>query len=359
MPKNTLRRSYTGAQVITLMLVCFAAIGFIAHAQNPIDVPFEFQPQTAAKSAEVNENFQTLCDAISQRPAAADELHVATAGAEYSTVSEALAVIDPTLPAADRPFLIVVHPGVFEEPEMCRVPSFVHIVGAGPAVSIIQRDASSTDADSDAATTVLLETGATLTNVGVSNTATTDTAVAIRTVESDDSTILRNVAASVVGAGGSEHIALFLRDSDVRVFDSLLVASGATSLNAGVVGDDNFAAFSQPLFRNNQVQGLGITTGVGFNLTKTAAQIEDTRIEGENRGVESLTVGISTLRNCQVKTLGLNACLETTGAASILSGTTHFIGGNSVGLATSFKFAHCIKSNHNVIVNGFGSTVAP
>ncbi|MBV1889210.1 MAG: hypothetical protein KUG67_03090 [Proteobacteria bacterium] len=124
-----------------------------------------------------------------------------------------------------------------------------------------------------------------------------------------------------------------------------------------LIVDDTGAAFAQPWISNSFLEGDGTTSGFGMALSTTAATVDNCEVKGDLRGIYAAANGITTVLDSKIHTLGLNAIYEQTGSATILSGGCFFVGGDTIGLASRFKFAHCIKPNFDIVEDGFGSDI--
>lgn len=354
-----------------------------------IDMPFTFAAGQPARASEVNANFGAIESAVEQRATEVDDqfalvdsdinslitrsdlleqdlaelanpanvIQVALSGAPFDSVAEALASI--TDASEDNRYLVQVAPGVYDETTTAIVPAFVTLRGSGPTSTMIRSAASNASASSIAAKTVSLENAASVMDLRIENTGATGSSVALGGNQLDKETLVRNVVARAVGNGGVGHFAMHVTESDLRVIDCTLLASGASLVNTGFGCSDSSGPFSQPLLQGCVVEAEGPTTGLGVSMTSTALQMNDCSVLGGYRGVMASTNGISTIRDTRIQTQNNNPVYEQTGSASILSGNVFFIGGNPLGQSSQFKYAWCIKSNFDVVTNGQGSTVQP
>lgn len=343
----------------------------IAQQQGLVfELPHSFQPNTPALSSEVNENFSAITDAINDSRTKIDEqtarvdalasgpadlIEVSPTGADFTSVAEALASI--TDASADRPFVVLVYPGVYTETELLLVPSFVHLKGLSRESVVIEGNRTAAT-QSDAAAIARLESDAKISDLTLINRGSTSTfAIGIVGDSLSSDTTVERVNVEVNTTGGVGHFAILMRDSDVTVRLAQLIAGGASAVNSAFVSTDSAAAFARPRIEQSVLIGLGPNSGFGMTLTLTAAIVVDSEIEGAFRGVSASQNGSTTITNSKVRTQGLNPVFEQNGSASILSATTGFTGGNPTGFASNFRYVHCFKSNFNPIVNGSGSSV--
>ena len=359
----------TKTTAIAIVSACLLTGFAAAQSQGAfLTIPNFFQSGTPALASQVNDNFTAVADAVNANRAdidantaatlsPANTLTVSPSGAEFTSIAAALDSI--TENTEDNPFMVLVYPGVYEETSVLQVKPFVHLKGMSRSGVVVNVNRSSTQQSDEAAVVRLEDLGRisdmTLFNGGDSSTF----AIGILGDQLSDNTTVERVDVTVDGNGGTGHFAMLVRDSDLRVRHSKLVSSGATTVNSAFGSTDSGGTFAQPLVENCELQGLGVNTGFGMQMTSTAATVTDCHVRGFFRAVSGGINGITTIRNCKIQTLGLNPAYEATGSASILSGNTFFISGNPVGLASRFKYVHCIKSNFNPVVNGTGSTVTP
>lgn len=362
-------------QTIIVLALAGALLTGLTIAQPPVpflELPHTFQPNTPALSSQVNENFAAIQSAINTNrtdldaqtaeiaalaAGPADLVTVSPSGADFTSVAAALASI--TDAAADRPFVVLVFPGVYEETDLVRVPAFVHLKGVSQSSVVIQGDRSAAQQNDDS-TLVRLENDGRISDLTIHNRgASAAIAIGILADDLGEETVIERVNVRTDGTGGNGHFAILVRESDVVVRDSSLFASGASIVNTafGSVGSTTFTA--QPLLEGCQFDGVGTNSGFGLQLSRTAAQVNDSNISGQFRAVSNTVSGITLVRNCRVETLALSPVYEVTGSAAILSSTSFLVGGQPVGISTNFKYVHCFKSNHDPVTNGTGSDVTP
>lgn len=400
--KDTNMHAKSYALATALLFALSASSLDVATAQDGdpgVALPHVFRAGDPARASEVNENFTAVADAVkvnrdgiaankeaseaNQEAAAANKASVATlegrvddlenafdelaagrsnaivvakAGGDFDSVVDALEAAKDA--SEDEPFVVLVFPGVYPERDLVRVPPFVHLQGVS-RTSCILSTSRSANAPSEAAAAISLSDGATLSDLTVRNDGAQAVSIGVLAVEAGSETRVENVRVEVRGAGGTGHMALHLIESDVLVRGSELLASGASIVNAALASTDGAGPFAQPRVVDCDLSGEGPTSGFGVQMTRTAITIERSRIEGDARGVSAGIAGISRVRDTEIRTANLNPCYETTGSATILSINSLFIGGNNAGLATSYKFLHCAKSNLDAVVDGVGSTITP
>lgn len=332
-----------------------------ATALAQFDVPNTFQAGTPARASEVNQNFTTLSghlSALDQRiadlPQAANIVTVATSGADFDSISAALASI--TTASANNRFLVKVAPGVYTETSICVIPSFVVLEGSGAEVTVL-RTSRSGNAPNDDAAAVDLREGAALCDLTVQNSGNGAISIGVVTRQTSRMTSVRDVRILVDGNGGSGHFAIHASDSDLFVNDSFLSASGSTLANTAYGSVDSGGPFAQPLIVNSFLSGQGPASGFGMQLSNTAASVRGGEVHGDMRAISANVNGISRVIDTTVRSLGLNPVYEQSGASAVLSAGVFFIGGNPTGLASQFRYVHCYKANFNPVVNGDGSSV--
>ncbi len=353
-----------------------------------INLPNSFAAGQPARASEVNANFDTIVTAVETRADDVDAqidtvvldldaltlrtqdletlvagvaspenvLVVSPSGAAFTSVAAALASINDA--SETNPYVVYVAPGVYEETELCEVQSFVTLLGAGPAASIV-RSSRTGNSQGAASSTVLLSDNGAIADIRIENVGAAALSNAISGFGLSRATRITNVVARADGNGGTGHFAILASDGDVTIIDSVLFASGASTVNTAFACADSSGPFSQPLLRGCDLEGDGAQNGIGIQISNTAISVEQCRVQGDSRGISAAISGISTIRDSRIETSGFNPVYEQTGSATILSGGVFFVGGNAVGGQTQFKYAHCIKSNFDVVINGFGSTVQP
>ena len=337
------------------ILAAGASLFFLAPFVSVGDtqVPHTFQSGTKARAAEVNANFGALMDAVDDlRPA--NRVVVATDGGDFDSVADALASI--TDATANNPYVVWVAPGVYSETDLCLVPSFVSVVGASSSSTTVTSARSSSAFDGNSSTLELQDLAG-LRGLTIENGSASQAGVAVYGDSLSRDTRIEDCVMRATGAGGTGHYAVLVEESDLTLVDCFLKVAGASTVNAAFGSKDTLAAFAQPLLMDCTFEAMEVTNGLGLELSSTAALVEGCRVEGWLRAISTATNGATRVRDSEIKALGLNPVYEQSGSSSILSGTTYFIGGNPVGLASQFKYAWCIKANHDPVVNGFGSTI--
>ncbi len=360
-----MKASFVLAGSLALFVAADLSLGARFLGSFTISLPHTFSAGTPARASDVNENFAAIVSAVETRAVEVDGrlddlapaenmVSVATSGTGFTSVAAALASI--TDASATNPYVVQVGPGIFDETSLCSVPSFVTLRGSGRAATIVRSARTSASVD-EASATVSLATDAELQDLRVENAGLSQMSSAIYGEDLSSDTRLFNVAASVEGNGGTHHVAVHVGDSDLLIESCELTASGATTSNVAFQSRDTGAAFAQPVLHGSTLLGLDVTNGVGADVNLTALNVDSCTIRGDSVGILATTNGTTTVLNSTVRTSGLSQVYEQTGAAAILSGSTRLIGGNPVGTASQFKYAHCMKGNLDVIVNGQGSTV--
>lgn len=360
---------YSLVLAVGLVAVAEVSTGALLGGSVQVDLPNTFTAGTPARASEVNANFTTLETALeglaldtdtrldaleSSGSSLARVVTVSESGADFTSVAAALASI--TDAAAERPYLVQLGPGVFEETQLVDVQAFVTVRGAGPRATTI-RGARSNGAAGSAASIVRLVDASGLEDLAVENTAVTGVAVGITCEGIDSATRFEDVRVEVTGSGGTEHIAVLLQDSNGLLQGLDLLASGATSANVGLASTDSGGAFAQPVIKDSRIEGDNPANGVAARLSSTAARFEGCRLDGDSTGIETSTNGSTRVARCLVQTLGLNPVYSQSGSASVLSAMVEFVGGDPQGLSSQFKYVHCVRPNYNPVVNGFGSSV--
>ena len=326
--------------------------------------PHDFQAGSPARASEVNENFQSMSagltslssriDAFENTVPPANVRIVATEGGDFDSVAAALASI--TDAADDNRYLVRVAPGVYDETEASVVPSFVVLRGAGPEVTVVRSQRSSNVPNVTAAT-AQLQDFAGIADLTIVNTGASSLSIGVSVIQTSRNATLRNVRILLDGAGGTGHFGVHASDSDLTIEGCRIEVSGATIANSAFACVDSNGPFSQPLVQDSILIGRGNNTGMGMQLSETAATVMNSRVRGDFRAINSTINGISRIHHSQIETLGASPVYEVNGGAAILSAGVNFVGGNPVGLATQFRYVHCYKANFQPVVNGDGSDI--
>ncbi|MFT5478935.1 MAG: pectin methylesterase-like acyl-CoA thioesterase [Planctomycetota bacterium] len=340
-------------------LVPAAVIAIDSNLLGDFNVTNTFAAGTPARASQVNQNFAdvtgallTLDDRLSQVAVSANVIDVATSGALFSSIATAVASIDDS--SASNPYIVRVAPGIYDESQQTRVPSFVRLEGAGAGVTILQINLNGSFALGAA---VILADDVVISGLTVHNTSNSGNAIGISATGVSSRTALEDVEVLVDGPGGNAHTAVANSEGDLAIRRSRLLASGASTLNAGFTSNDTSGAFSQPVITDSEIEGLGTASGYALFIASTAAEIRNSRIIGDFRALRANSAGISRLHHTSVRTRNLNSVYEVSAGAVILSAGVGFAGGNALGLAASLKYVHCYNANLNPVVNGTGSSV--
>lgn len=350
--------------LLAIALLIGAPAALIAGGSSVLggfNLPNTFSAGSPARASEVNANFSAISSALLSLDGRLSEVgtpenivDVATSGAPFSSIASAVASIDDA--SADNPYLVRVAPGLYDESQRTIVPEFVRLEGSGAGVTVLSVNITA-NANTAAAAAVQLSDNTALSRMTVVNAGSTALSSGVFAAGVSSSTAILDAEILVNGNGGTGHLAVVNADGNLRIDRSRLFAGGASTLNTAFSSTDSNGAFSQPLITNSELEGDGVTTGTAISMSNTAAEVRESRLTGDFRGVEANVAGSSRILNSRVRTLGLNPVYEATGSASVLSASVDFVGGNPMGLATSFKYVHCAKANFDPVVNGFGSTV--
>ncbi|MBI3609651.1 MAG: right-handed parallel beta-helix repeat-containing protein [Nitrospirae bacterium] len=128
--RRLFRKHFSMVETIGLLVVAVLSVTVIGYAVTT--VPNTFTSGTTISSSEVNANFQALANAIDTvKPA--QRVIVAASGGDYTSISAALAAINPD---AKKPYVIEVMPGIYAE--NVTMKDYVHLKGAGREVTTVQ-----------------------------------------------------------------------------------------------------------------------------------------------------------------------------------------------------------------------------
>lgn len=257
---------------------------------------------------------------------------VSPSGGDYTSVAEALNSI--TSSSSSNRYLVWIGPGVYTETDLVSVPSYVHLKGSGPAVTVIQSSRSS-GTPSNASATVDLMEDSEISDLTVYNMGAGTYGIAIYSAETSRDTLIENVVAEANGSGGTGHYALYLNDSELHVKSSILRASGAVGFGTAVnsaVGIVNIAGgYPQPLIEgslltggNNDPNGKTCAgnTGTGFGIqgVNAAPLVRDSYVCGDRRGIFIGVNGIAHLHHSELwaSSTGGSFMVETTGGGTVV-----------------------------------------
>jgi len=363
-----LNHSVCATSAILLVTGAIASFGVFTPRGGTVAIPNTFVAGTIARASEVNDNFQALAlgvndnsARIDQNSLAIDDLSVspeflrlvAKSGGDFTTIADALASI--TDAAVDRPYRVQVAPGVFDENVPLVVPAFVRLAGSGVGTTLVRRAAAAPTQSSDAAV-ITLEDNAQLCDLSVHNTGVgLAFSLGVLGFELSAATQIDRVESTVDGTGGAGHFAFLFGDSDLVLRDSVGIASGATTANAGFASNDTAGPFAQMRLERCRFESNAGSAGFGMQISRTAADLLECNVFGSHRSISASIAGSTELHGCTLRSFA--AVLEQTGSAAFLMAATQLIGQNPVGLASQFRYVHCFKSNYAPVVNGDGSSI--
>lgn len=351
-----------------ILLVAGAMTSFGFGGGDAVDVPHTFVAGTTARASEVNANFQALAAGVNDNGARIDQHDLAIAelelgpeflrtvaksGGQFATVAAALASI--TDAAVDRPYRVQVAPGVFDEIEPLVVPAFVRLSGSGPGTTTIRRAAVGTAQNSDAAV-ITLQDKAQLSDLAVHNPGATSTfSIGVLGFGLGVATQVERVTSTVDGAGGVGHFAFLFHDSDLVLRDASGIANGASGSNAGFGSVDTGGAFAQPRIERCRFESNAGNVGFGMQMSSTAADVFDSHVFGSARAISASVAGITEVQGSTLRSF--QAVADQSGSAALLMANTMLSGQNPIGIASQFRYVHCLKANYTPVVNGDGSTI--
>jgi hypothetical protein len=344
------------------------SFGFVASGGGTVEVPNTFVAGTTARASEVNANFQALRDGVNDNSARIDQnslliddlsqsvafrIVVAKSGGDFTTIEEALASIDDA--AADRPYRVVVAPGVFDESGPLVVPAFVSLTWSGAGTTVVRRAAAGSTQNSDAAV-ITVEDSAQVADLSVHNTGSGSAfSLGVLGFALSDATRIERVDVLVDGAGGNGHFAFLFGDSDLLLRDCVGRASGGTVVSTGFGSTDSGGPFAQMRIERCRFEGNSGSGGFGMQLSQTAADVFDCDIFGSGRAISTSVAGGTEIQGSKLRSF--QAVAEQTGSAALLMANTMLIGNNPVGISSQFRYVHCFKANYLPVVDGDGSSI--
>ena len=345
-------RGLSATEMIALVLLG-VGLSFAPVEAQTVTVPNQFVNGDVADADQVNENFAALEDAVNTIPIPAKTVVVAKSGGHFDNVADAVSGI--TDAASDNPYIVRVHPGVYNETQAIVVPGFVHLAGSGAGITVIRRTAGDTSQTAEAAI-VTLEDGAQLSDLSVENDGTNALAIGVLGFALDEGTRVDGVHALANGTGGTGHFAFLFYESNVVLRDSEGRAEGASVVNTAFGSVDSGGPFAQPRIERCRLEGNGGPSGLGMQLSATAADVFDSYIFGSGRAISTSGQGVSEVHNSVLRSF--DAIMEQTGSAVVLLAGVQVAGGTApVGISSNFKYVHCFKNNYDPIVDGTGSDV--
>ena len=347
------RACWLNAAELSALLMLGVCLSFAPAEAQTVTVPNQFVNGEIADADEVNANFQALEDAVNTIPLPSNTVVVAKTGGHFDNVADAISGI--TDAASDNPYLVRVHPGIYDETQAIIVPGFVHLAGSGAGVTVIRRTAGDSSQTAQAAI-ITLEDGAQLSDLSVENDGTAVFAIGVLGFAVDEGTLVDRVHALVNGAGGTGHFAFLFHDSNVTLRDSEGRAEGASLVNTGFGSTDSGGPFAQPRIERCRLEGNGGSSGFGMQISSTAADVFDSDIFGSGRAISTSIEGISEVHHSVLRSFA--AIMEQTGSATVLLAGVHVLSTtNPIGNSSNFKYVHCFKGNYDPIVDGTGSNV--
>lgn len=292
---------------------------------------------------------------------------VAASGGDFTSVAAALNSINA--PSAQNPYLVWVAPGIYAETELVHVRPYVHLMGAGPGVTVIASTRTG-PAPGEAAAAARLDDNGRISDITVRNAGAGAFAIGIWSAEAGRGAVLDNAIVEANGSGGSGHFAVYLSDAEPAIRRSVLRASGATGFGVGVnaaLGSVNVAGgFPQPLIEASTLLGGNVDadgktcsgntgTGYGLQYTNTAAEVIDSQICGDHRAIFGGAGGITRVQNSRLVVSASNGAflIETTGTATVtLAGSGVFYSGNKHTGAGGLTCVNAFKANYTAATNG-------
>ncbi|MCB0096400.1 MAG: hypothetical protein KDE46_11795 [Caldilineaceae bacterium] len=258
--------------------------------QQFTSVPYAFQADSVSWSG-ITDMPAGFADGIDDTGSANYEnvIIVAKSGGHYTTITDAMNAISP---ASDNRYLVWVAPGLYEE--QVTVKPYVHLKGAGMAVTQISSKASGSHTSS-AAATVAMQADSQLSDVEVANISEAQDGVAIYIGSGNSNTRLFNVKALANGAGGDRHDGLFLNGGSATLEHVYAQASGAGVGNWGI-----FNSASSPTLDSVTLMASGGGSANALRLNGGSPIIENSTLKADQSaaayGVEGTGAGAHTVR---------------------------------------------------------------
>jgi hypothetical protein len=365
---------------------CCLLVAFNAQADE-LAIPHAFQSGTPALASEVNANFSAVADAVNdndQRISGLEEvvaalqyanvISVAKSGGDFSSVADALASI--TDASAENPWLVRVMPGFYLETELVRVKSFVHLQGAGPDITVITSTRTA-GSPGDTSATVRLDEAARISDLTVRNEGTGVFGIALYSTLTTRASVVDNVHAEAVGAGGTGHYGAYWNDASAIIRNSTLIAGGATGFGTGVnaaFGSVNISAgFPQALIENsilmggsaNNLENCSDSTGTGFGLQlrESSPMVRYSYICGGHRGVAVYNNGHPQIQNSSVKVSSTGSAflfeISASGSISLANSGVSYVGNKFTGAGTGLRCVHAYNSGtYQALSDGSTSATA-
>lgn len=256
--------------------------------QRFASVPYALVAQEAAHASEaISSTYATTATYALNAPSSSsggpEWSHVkvvAKSGGDYTTINDALAAISPS--STDR-YLILVMPGVYEE--RVELPEYVHLKGVGTGVTYVSSLANTNNFNDNTAATMLVPANAQVSDLTVRNLSTTQDAVGLKITTGNDQTILTNVRIETTGAGGDQHIGLYLNSGSPKLRHVHVSVSGGANNNWGI-----FNSASSPTLQDSVVDATGNGTE-GFRYNGGTPVIMDSVISAAANGVATTAAG--------------------------------------------------------------------
>lgn len=216
---------------------------------------------------------------------------VAKSGGDYTSITDAMNAIEPS---SSSRYLVLVMPGVYTE--QVTLDQYVHLKGAGKEMTFITSQANHPILIDNSNATMIVPANSQVSDLTVRNESTTNDGVALWVDAGNEDTILQNVQIETIGAGGDQHVALYLDGGSPRISHADIVVSGGASNNWGI-----FNSASLPKIDNSTVNASG-TDAQGFRYNGGSPLIHSSIIRASGADGQGLaTTGSAQLPNHAIR----------------------------------------------------------
>jgi len=264
-------------------------------------------------------------------------------GGDFSSVGDALeSIVDA---AEDKPYLVSVGPGVFAETDLLKIPSFVHVRGAGSNVTVLL-SARSSSTDARGAAAVELLDGATLSDVHVVNdTSATpgenvfgvllqEGTVPTFHLDAENRTLVERVRISAVGNEADVVAGIYGRGGVGTIRDSVATARGdGGQLRVALYLSDGGRILVEQCKMQGSRQGAGPAYAVvGINAS---AVIRGSLLVGSDTAAYAAgTSGMLSVQQCVLQNVNAEMLMADAGTRLTVVGSQFFGGATTAGGGT-------------------------
>jgi hypothetical protein len=233
----------------------------------------------------------------------------------YSKLSEALAAIGTTLPAATaaKPYVIKIAPGTYTELESVALESFVDVEGSGQGITIIKCACGSSTNPAESAAVSAGAITAEIRHLTINNNISSGKSYGSGVYTSgvtNGSFSMNNLTATATATGGTYGVRGVYNESSSPSMNNVTATATSTSTDYGSYGVHNEGT-SSPTMNNVTTTATGggtVNSGV-YNEGTSSPTIRNSSITGASRSITN-TVSTSASASANVANTFLNGSVE-------------------------------------------------